>query len=293
VTTASHSRWPQAERLNAQAMVDAVEYEAGVCLRIEGPCPGGQVGAAYVIWPDNHRSVLTWRPATRLADLREGPLAVMAAARSAGYPAPAVELAVQVGDAVALVWELLPGTPPSYVTSDLLDQALALNEQQADLLADRPTVPQINLYLTTDGPGFCLHEPLRAHSARTRALHRWISSVGASHPLCLAGADAVHCDYQPTNILADQGLITGVVDWDGAARGDRRLDLVTLRFGLHATPADPAATQRLDRILDDLPDQALAPLWAHMSLRMTDWAIRHFSPADVDHWLDLAEQRVH
>jgi hypothetical protein len=29
-----------------------------------------------------------------------------------------------------------------------------------------------------------------------------------------------------------------------------------------------------------------------MSLRMTDWAIRHFAPSDVDHWLDLAEQRA-
>jgi hypothetical protein len=28
-----------------------------------------------------------------------------------------------------------------------------------------------------------------------------------------------------------------------------------------------------------------------MSLRMVDWAIRHFSPIDVEHWLDLAEQR--
>jgi hypothetical protein len=29
-----------------------------------------------------------------------------------------------------------------------------------------------------------------------------------------------------------------------------------------------------------------------MSLRMTDWAIRHFTAADVSHWPDLAEQRV-
>jgi hypothetical protein len=29
-----------------------------------------------------------------------------------------------------------------------------------------------------------------------------------------------------------------------------------------------------------------------MSLRLTDWAIRHFTPGDVDHWLDLIEQRI-
>jgi hypothetical protein len=29
-----------------------------------------------------------------------------------------------------------------------------------------------------------------------------------------------------------------------------------------------------------------------MSLRMTDWAIRHFTPDQVGHWLGLAEQRA-
>jgi hypothetical protein len=67
---------------------------------------------------------------------------------------------------------------------------------------------------------------------------------------------------------------------------------VTLRFGLHAITADPAAAHRLDQLLDAIPPNALAPLWAHMSLRMTDWAIRHFTPTDVDHWVDLAEQRI-
>jgi len=29
-----------------------------------------------------------------------------------------------------------------------------------------------------------------------------------------------------------------------------------------------------------------------MSLRMADWAIRHFSPADVPYWLNLAKTRL-
>jgi Phosphotransferase enzyme family len=174
----------------------------------------------------------------------------------------------------------------------LLEGALTLNDRQADLLAGHPGIPPVDLYLTGDGPGFCLHSPLREHSDRTRALHRWIAAVGAWSPRCLAGQDAVHCDFQPSNILADGDRITGIVDWDGAGRGDRRLDLVTLRFGLHSVPAEPGVTERLDLVLDGLPAQVLAPLWAHMSLRMTDWAIRHFSPADVDHWLALAEQRA-
>ncbi len=204
----------------------------------------------------------------------------------------ATELAVQAGDDVALVWEFLPGAPISRLTSTLLNHALALNNLQAGRLTGRDTIPAIRLYLTSDGPGYCLHQPLRELSTRTRRLDRWITTVGASHPDCLSGHDAVHCDYQPSNLLADRDHITGVVDWDGAGRGDRRLDLVTLRFGIHAITADPAATGRLDQLLDTFPPHVLAPMWAHMSLRMTDWAIRHFTPSDVDHWLDLAEQRA-
>ncbi len=290
--TTRQRTWPRAARLNAEAMTDAIESATGVALRVEGPCPGGQTGAAYVSWPDGHRSVLTFRPGITLAAMRDGPLAVLNALRQAGYPAPAPELAVAVGEVIALVWELLPGSPVTHLTSALLDRALALNDLQASRLASSPGIPAIRLYLTSDGPGYCLHQPLREHSSRTRALERWITATGARYPDHLSGDDAVHCDYQHANLLADDGRISGVVDWDGAGRGDRRFDLVTLRFGIHAITADSEAVQRLDRIIDEIPAHVLAPAWAHMSLRMTDWAIRHFSPSDVDHWLSLAEQRA-
>jgi aminoglycoside phosphotransferase (APT) family kinase protein len=286
------ARWPRAQRLDAQGMIATIQAETGLRLRFDGPCRGGQVGAAYVLWPDGHRSVLTWRPGIDLAQLREGPLAVIEALRAIGYPAPAAELTVADGDAVAQVWELMPGAPVERLTTALLHQVLALNARQAGALAGHGDIPAMNLFLAGDGPGFCLHEPLRQHNARTRRLDDWITGVGAAHPGPLAGDDAVHGDFQPANFLADGDRITGVVDWDGAARGDLRLDLVTLRFGVHTIPADPGVTERLDRMLDAIAPGALAPLWAHMSLRMTDWAIRHFTPADVEHWLDLAEQHA-
>jgi hypothetical protein len=136
------SQWPTAERLNAKQMTGAIQAATGVALRIEGLCPGGQADAAYVTWPDGHRAVLTWLPGTRLDDLRDGPLAVIEALRPAGYPAPAAELAVQAGDAIAVVWELLPGAPLSHLTPALLDQALALNDLQAGQLAGQDTIPQ-------------------------------------------------------------------------------------------------------------------------------------------------------
>ncbi|MCX5345668.1 phosphotransferase [Streptomyces atratus] len=290
--TTSPQNWTRAERLDADRVSEALYAEAGVRLVVEGPCPGGEVGAAYVRWPDGHRSVLKRRPDTQLKDLRAGPLAVCEVLHAQGYPCPSTELAVQVDHAVVLVQECLPGTPVEYLDHRGLDQALALNESQAGLLAGRTDVPLMNLYLLDDGPGYCLHGPLRRHSRRSGALGHRVKSVGADHPHRLPGHDVVHHDFHHGNLLALDGSVAGVIDWDGAGRGDRRFDLVTLRFGLHANEQAPGVTSRLDDILDDLPDDVLRPSWAHMSLRMVDWAIRHFAPGDVEHWLDLAEQRV-
>jgi hypothetical protein len=291
-TSPRHGTWARAERLDAARAADALHAVTGVRLTVEGPCRGGQVGTAYVRWPDGHRSVLKWRPHSRLADLQRGPLAVMEAARAAGCPAPGTELVAQVGHAVVMVLELLPGTMAERLDDRTLEQALAVNRLHAGLLAGRPGVPAVRLHLQDDGPGYCLHGPLRAYSRRTAALERRIAAVGRDHPPELPGTDAVHMDFHPGNMLTADGTLTGVVDWDGAARGDRRFDLVTLRFGSHTTDCAPEVTQRLDAALDVLPEDVLRPAWAHMSLRMTDWAVRHFAPATVDHWLDLAEQRL-
>jgi len=286
------SPWGRVERLDAERVAAQLAVEAGVRLVVEGPCSGGQVGAAFVRWADGRRSVLKWRPGTRLEDLMAGPIAVSEAVRAAGAPVPETQLAVQLGTAIATVQEMLPGAPIARLDPAGLDQALAFNELQARLLADRHDIPPLDLFLRDDGPGFCLHGPLRAHDRRTARLDDWITAVGAEHPGPLAGDDAVHVDFHPGNLLAVDGTITGIIDWDGAGRGDRRLDLVTLRFGVHGDQPDPTVVARMDAVLDTIPVDVLRPLWAHMSLRMTDWAIRHFTLSVVDHWLELAESRA-
>ncbi|WP_239487998.1 phosphotransferase [Streptomyces durocortorensis] len=291
MTSPSH-RWARAERLDAARMLDALHVETGVRLTLDGLCPGGQVGAAYVRRPDRRRSVLKWRPYSRAADMEAGPLTVSRVMRDAGCPAPDTELVAQVGHAVVTVQELLPGMKIDRLDLRGLVQALQLNRLQAGRLADLPGVPAAELFLRQDGPGYCLHEPLRRHNRRSAALEQWVAAVGAGHPGRLAGDDAVHMDFHPGNLLAADGSITGVIDWDGAARGDHRFDLVTLRFGIHGGGADPRVTRHLDAVLDAVPEDVLRPAWAHMSLRMVDWAIRHFTSSEVEHWLDLAEQRV-
>ncbi|MFE9250494.1 phosphotransferase [Streptomyces sp. NPDC007088] len=280
----------RARRLDAQSLVDELYAATGLRYRVLGPCPGGQVGAAYVSGPDGGRQVLKWRPGVRVEDYRAGPQAVSEAVRAAGAPVPATLLSAQAGPDTVTVQELLPGAPAERLDHRLLDQALDLLDRQAGLLAGRPDVPRVPLHLDQDGPGFCLHEPLRLHSPRTAALERRVRAVEG--PRLLAGDDAVHVDFHPGNLLTVDGRVTAVIDWDGAGRGDRLLDLVTLRFGAHAQGAPPGVVRRLDTLLDAAAPERLLPLWAHLSLRMTDWAVRHFAPGDVEHVLDLAEQRL-
>ena len=266
---------------------------AGVPLSVEGACPGGQVGAAYVRWPDGRRGVLTWRPGVTLGQVSNGPLAVPALLRATGYPAPATQLAVQVSDGVAMVQERLPGTVVQQVDTALLDQALALIDRHAGALAGHPEVPALPHYLRDDGPGYCLHgaagpvQPARGPAGTPDRGDR--RPVPGPARRGRRGARGL----PPREFPGQDGHLTGVVDWDGAGRGDRRLDLVTLRFGLRPDNSTAAARARLDTILDQLPGEVLASAWAHMSLRMTDWAIRHFDPADVPYLrFDLAETRL-
>ncbi|SDH71114.1 phosphotransferase family protein [Nonomuraea jiangxiensis] len=247
--------------------------ELPVPLEYEGPCPGGQVGAAYVRWPDGHRSVLTLGP-----DVSE----LLAPARAAGVPAPRYELV----HPPVVVQELLPGTTPRTPTAATIRSMVEVNRRCRGVLAGRPDLPGLRLHLRADGPGFCLHGPLRAYDGRTRRLLDQVEEVGRAFPDTLEGDDLVHTDFHPENVLIDaEGTVTGVIDWDGATRGDAGFDLFTLGFDL---------AHRAPHLAPDLhaivPSPVLLVSWAHMSLRMVDWAIRHFTASDVTTWLDIADR---
>jgi hypothetical protein len=147
-------------------------------------------------------------------------------------------------------------------------------------------VPPLQLYLHEPGPGFCLHAPLESHSPRSAAL---LSSIRAIGLTTLPGDDLVHVDYHPGNVLtSDTGTITGVVDWDGAGRGTRAFDLVTLLFYVqrHAPALAPPLVAEAVTLTSP---PVLEACWAHMSLRQVDWSLRFHSAAESSAWLTIAE----
>nr|WP_221377474.1 phosphotransferase [Actinoplanes polyasparticus] len=279
MTEAVDRAWPRTARLDAPQIIDRIADITGVRLILEGPAPGGEVGAAYVRWPDGRRSVLTEGRS------RSGPL--VDRARQAGIPTARHELAAHVDGARVIVQQRLPGAPPDRMDQTLVRQLLALNDRLAGLLLDVPAPKPSDLYLTSDGPGFCLHQPLAEHSARSAALLDRIHAVGAAYGSAMIGDDLVHFDFHPGNVLVDAGRVTGLIDWDGATRGDRHFDLVTLRFWLTGRHDELLAP--IDRRLDGISRRRRDAYWAHISLRMVDWSIRHHDETTVEHWLTVAE----
>ena len=274
--------WPRTAKLDAPRLVERIAEITGVRLVLEGPCPGGEVGAAYVRWPDGRRSVLSE------GHTRTGPLLDLA--RAAGVPdrpAGTVRPHRRRPRHRPAAPARHPAAPAS--TRALVRQMVALNARLAGLLADRPGVPPVDLYLTTDGPGFCLHEPAGRARPRDRPAARPGSTRSAPPPRRSPATDLVHLDFQPGNVLVDDGRITGVVDCDGAARGDR-----PPRPGHPALRPDRGGHRTLTGIVDEHlagadPDRLRALLGAHEPAagRLVDPPPRRRGRRP---WLDVAEQ---
>ncbi len=274
-------------KLDAQQLLREVNQATSAGLEFVGQAAAGEVGAAFVRWPDGRDGVLT-RGFGSLADLRRT-AEVLEAARRGGLPVPQYELLADLPDGVGVVQERLPGRPPETVDRALLESMIKLTEHFTGLAPDLP-VP--SMYLLESGPGFCLHESLQRYDDRTRRLLDWIHEVGRDEPSSMTGDDLVHLDFHTGNVLTEAGKITGIVDWDGIGRGDRLFALVTLRFDAHVRLPDADLTW-FDELLENTLDPAVLRLyWAHMSLRQVDWSIRHHTPADTTQWLNFAETRM-
>jgi Phosphotransferase enzyme family len=279
--------YPRAARWRPESVLAELADATGIRLVSDGWCRGGQIGACYVRWADGHRSVLTAGPpggldaAQRAADLT-------ADARAAAVPAPRYELVAGLPSFTAVVQELLPGTAPATVSRHTVASMVEVTRRCRGLLADRSDLPAPSLFLRADGPGFCLHGAMASYDRRTARLLAVIEETGAELPEHLAGEDLVHFDLHPENVLVDEtGEVTGVVDWDGAARSNGALDLMTLRFDLARRA--PSLGYWIGGLLrESVPEPMRLACWAHMSLRLVDWAIRELTAADVEAWLGVA-----
>ncbi len=145
--------------------------------------------------------------------------------------------------------------------------------------------------LTEGGDGYCRHDSLRTYDRRTADLLARIREFGSTlDPTVFSGADIVHWDLHPGNLLTGDAGLTAIVDTDFAMVGDARFDVVTLALTSHSLPdcssrPRPAAGRWRSGTSDSVPTQAYL---AHLFLRLLDWPIRRGASDEVELWLDLS-----
>lgn len=85
-----HQSLARVRTLDAEALLAGILEHTGIRLTLLGRAPGGQVGAAYVRWPDGRDGVLTWWPDGSPASLRHLRLTadLLRLARGRGIPVP-------------------------------------------------------------------------------------------------------------------------------------------------------------------------------------------------------------
>jgi aminoglycoside phosphotransferase (APT) family kinase protein len=84
----------------------------------------------------------------------------------------------------------------------------------------------------------------RARAEGTESLGRIFDWVSESKVLTSRPAVLCHGDFFPNQVLAENGRITGVIDWSDACVGPPELDVATLVAGLETLPVPLGAVGR-------------------------------------------------
>lgn len=226
---------------------------------------------------------------------RAGPLLDLVVA--AGVPVPRWEAVVPLADGtVALLQERARGRPIAEVTPRLVDAMLDLADRRRELLRGSTAgYGPMPLFLTSDGPGYCLHEPVRRAGGRPAELLEVIEDIGLGCGVdALPGTDVVHADYHVGNVLvvdADPGAVAAVIDWNDVRAGDVAMDLAVLAYDLTWRSPGALAERVVDHLHRTTDERTARLVWAHVSLRLLDWTFRHF-PADLDHWVAVVDRHL-
>ncbi|HZT67788.1 MAG TPA: phosphotransferase [Acidimicrobiales bacterium] len=257
-------------------------------------------GAWFATTMDGESVVLKWFPDEIVADRYGLLLPSLDTLRSRQVPVPEYPFVQSVDGWTLAAQRVLPGRPWQSVHGhgariappQMIDRVVECVSAAAGVAGPPPTSSgggwgEFMIHtLTTGEQGWAMHPSMRRWSPRSASLLERIEAVGSDADASWFPTNGlVHLDLHTGNLLArDDGTLTGVIDWEGACAGDHRFDLVTFAFDLDG------AGQDIWELVDPLIEPHLLRAYvAHMSLKFTDWAIRHH-PDDVDRQLARAER---
>lgn len=150
-----------------------------------------------------------------------------------GYPVPEVLWQGGLDERWFLVVQTwLPGEPFPALDESALNELLALVDLQADHRLG-PGGWDVSWWIGAvvfDGWEHWWEGAEAVAAETSERLRRFLRPAWGHR---LPTADIVHGDLNLTNVLARDGRITGVVDWDNVGRGSRALDLTSLLFDWH------------------------------------------------------------
>jgi aminoglycoside phosphotransferase len=135
------------------------------------------------------------------------------------------------------VQERLEGNRVEELDPRLLGEVIAFSRLQADIGRNLPDVynwsRQLDAWMAMRADDVI--EVVRQYSRDGAELaERLAGVVEASRGRSLHTGDVVHGDFIATQLLAQGGALSGVVDWDAAGRGDRGQDLALLFYNIFA-----------------------------------------------------------
>jgi hypothetical protein len=276
--------------MNIATLLQLINEQHGTVFELLARYSSGEQGAFAIADQDGRRYVLKWEadegPMNRLIEVS----LVTETLRAIGYPAPRYCLMGHVQGCGYAIQEALPGAPMGVVTLPVLPRLLELNGLQATLATSKLTEWPGSVVDTVleGGDGYCLLDSLRAYSSRTSELLHVLQGIVLAHRNeQFETNDVVHFDFNPSNILIENGQVSGVIDWEGTCAGDCTFDLATLLF--YAYDALDVREHLLQTIRQRVSPAILSVYMAHLILRQVDWSIRYHNPATVDYYLRVAE----
>jgi hypothetical protein len=276
--------------MNVATLLQLINEQHATAFELLERYSSGEQGAFAIADQDGQRYVLKWEADDGPLDRLKEVSLVTETLRKVGYPAPRYCFLGNVHGYSYTIQEALPGVPMKVVTLQVLPRLLELNELQTGLAtsthSDWPG-PVVDPVLE-GGDGFCLLDSLRTYSSVTAELLDTLQGIVLAHRNeQFETNDVVHFDFNPSNILIDNGQVSGIIDWEGTCAGDSSFDLATLLF--YAFDVHNAREHLLDTLRQRVSPGVLSVYMAHLILRQVDWSIRYRPQAIVDSYLRVAE----